>query len=93
MTIAGSLGSVGSAEKKVEVDFEILDENDQPLVDTCPQNKNYAVCLEEVTSEEKTALSVNRALKFRVQTKNNLASETDGTAQINLVQKDLMLNH
>lgn len=77
---------------KVEVDFEILDENDQPLIDTCPQNKNYSVCLEEVTSEEITALSVNRALKFRVQTKNNLASETDGTAQINLVQKDLIHN-
>ena len=76
---------------KVEIDFELLDDDDEPLDADCPQNKGYEVCLEEVTSEEITSLSVNRALKFRVQAKNNLASETDGTAQINLVQR--FLNH
>lgn len=76
---------------KVEIEFELLDDNEQPLDLDCPINKNYEICLEAVTSEEITSLSVNRALKFRVQAKNNLASETDGTAQINLVQK--FLNH
>ena len=76
---------------KVEIDFELLDDNDEPLNSDCPLTKGYEICLEEVTSEEITSLSINRALKFRVQAKNNLASETDGTAQINLVQK--FLNH
>ena len=76
---------------KVEIDFELLDDNDEPLDADCPLNKGFEVCLEDVTSEEITSLSVNRALKFRVQAKNNLASETDGTAQINLVQR--FLNH
>ncbi|MFL2957730.1 MAG: hypothetical protein ACJZ4Z_02945 [Candidatus Thalassarchaeaceae archaeon] len=75
---------------KVEIDFELLDDNDEPLDADCPLNIAFEVCLEDVTSEEITSLSVNRALKFRVQAKNNLASETDGTAQISLVQKLLV---
>jgi len=74
---------------KVEIDFELLDDNDEPLDLDCPLDKGFEVCLEEVTMEEITSLSVNRALKFRVQSKNNLASDTDGTAQINLVQRFL----
>ena len=74
---------------KVEIDFELLDDNDEPLDLDCPLDKGFEVCLEEVTMEEITSLSVNRALKFRVQSKNNLASNTDGTAQINLIQRFL----
>jgi len=94
--LSGGLDVIASTSihvlPKVEVDFELLDENDEPLDEDCPADKDYEVCLEEVTEEEITALSVNRALKFRVQTKNNLASETDGTAQINLVMRDLVHN-
>jgi len=95
--LSGGLDVIASTSihvlPKVEVDFELVEgEDDEPLDADCPANKDYEICLEEVTEEEITALSVNRALKFRVQTKNNLDSSAGGTAQINLVMRDLLHN-